>query len=103
MTSQMFWNMVLHTRSKKDKAHSYMVKYWPSMRIVFIKAVRTEWQIDVQKRKREQQEEQAGRWKRDQAWGSKTAERYQEQPSSSGAGWQDRSWSSQQWEDAGSW
>eukprot|EP00972_Heterocapsa_arctica_P020841 3071356-Heterocapsa_arctica.AAC.1 len=60
MTTRMFWNMVLHTRSNHDNAHSYMVKYWPSMKIVFVKAVRTVWQMDAQKRKREQQEEQAG-------------------------------------------
>eukprot|EP00972_Heterocapsa_arctica_P015742 2319921-Heterocapsa_arctica.AAC.1 len=65
------------------------------MRIVFVKAVRTGWQhIDAQKRKREQQEEQAGKWKRNPAWGYKAAEKYQENPTSTGTGWQDRSWSS---------
>eukprot|EP00972_Heterocapsa_arctica_P017599 2601716-Heterocapsa_arctica.AAC.1 len=74
------------------------------MNIVFVKAVRIGWQtIDAQKRKRDQQEEQDGKWKRDPAWGYKDAEKYQEEPSSSRAGWQDRSWSSHQWKEAGSW
>eukprot|EP00972_Heterocapsa_arctica_P040621 5987225-Heterocapsa_arctica.AAC.1 len=55
--------MILHTRSDKDHAHSYKLKYWPAMMIVFIKAVRTGWQhTEAQKRKQEQ--EQAGKGKR---------------------------------------
>eukprot|EP00972_Heterocapsa_arctica_P089449 13187663-Heterocapsa_arctica.AAC.1 len=71
--------------------------------MVFIKAARTAYQEAVQKRKREQQEEYAGRWTKDQASRNNTAEDYREQPSSSGTRRKDRGWNNNKWKDAADW
>eukprot|EP00972_Heterocapsa_arctica_P019934 2940488-Heterocapsa_arctica.AAC.1 len=42
--------MILHSRNPTDGQHCYMVKYWPSMGMVFIKAVATQ-PLDPPKRK----------------------------------------------------
>eukprot|EP00972_Heterocapsa_arctica_P014084 2074385-Heterocapsa_arctica.AAC.1 len=39
LTEQMFWHMILHTKSDKEGHYSYMIKYWPRMKMVFIKTV----------------------------------------------------------------
>eukprot|EP00972_Heterocapsa_arctica_P083192 12259026-Heterocapsa_arctica.AAC.1 len=47
-----FWNIVLYTRGNKDNEHSYRVKCWPAMHMVFIKVARNVWQEAAQKRER---------------------------------------------------
>eukprot|EP00972_Heterocapsa_arctica_P003121 464610-Heterocapsa_arctica.AAC.1 len=37
----MFWNLLLHTKSDKNNQHSYVLKYWPNMKMVLIKVART--------------------------------------------------------------
>eukprot|EP00972_Heterocapsa_arctica_P035072 5165169-Heterocapsa_arctica.AAC.1 len=110
MTHKMFWNMILHTRNDKEGYHSYMLKYWPSMKLVFIKPVRTGGQhTEAQKRKHAQLEpEQAAKGKgKAQAWGFKGADQYQRGTHGTSSGWQDHAWgrspAKNQWRSNGGW
>eukprot|EP00972_Heterocapsa_arctica_P060436 8911824-Heterocapsa_arctica.AAC.1 len=58
LTETKFWHMILHTKNEKEGQHSYMVKYWPKLKIALIKAAsKGEAQNEADnKRKKELQE-----------------------------------------------
>eukprot|EP00972_Heterocapsa_arctica_P066404 9798438-Heterocapsa_arctica.AAC.1 len=105
MTPEVFWNIVLYTKGNRDKEHSYRVNYWPMMQMAFIKVERTARQeaqqaerAEDQKRRRGQQEDY-GKWNRDNDWSGK-GQHYQVKASSSNArdtedGWKDNKWKEQ--------